>query len=96
MDTERQCRENQNGLIYIYKSSPNHSSHGKAFSDYADKEDHQPLSYRSVIAGYPLPHTNDIIEGNKGYGYQEQESQQKRVETISHHNRYAKRKDLFS
>ena len=80
----------------MYTSSRNHSSHGKAFSDYADKDTHQPLSYRSVIAGYPLPHTNDIIKGNKGYGYQEQESQQKRVETISHHNRYAKRKDLFS
>lgn len=80
----------------MYTSSSNHNSHGTAFSDYADKEAHQPLSYRSVIACYPLPHTNDIIECNKGYGYQEQESQQKRVETISHHNRYAKRKDLFS
>lgn len=80
----------------MYTSSSYYRSHCTAFSKYADKEDHQPLSYCSVIAGYPLPHTNDIIEGNKGYGYQEQESQQKRVETISHHNRYAKRKDLFS
>lgn len=30
-------------------------------SKYADKEDHQPLSYCSVIAGYPLPHTLMIL-----------------------------------
>ena len=80
----------------MYTSSRTHSAHGTAFSDYADKEAHLPLSYRSVIAGYPLPHTNDIIEGNKGYGYQEQESQQKRGVTISFHKRYAKHKDFFS
>ena len=60
-DGYRKTMSRESEWTDIYKSSPNHSYHCTAFSKYADKEDHQPLSYCSIIAGYPLPHTLMIL-----------------------------------